>query len=197
MVVIQEVFRNLGTKSKWLVLSVIYREPGLCGREIARRTGLSWAPVREALEGLEEMGLIEKKTRGRSYHYYPNRQHLLYPALKQFFGELETCVAQIFKELNLAFRRQEALVLSVVLSPREALVIFEAPQEDQIGELRETLQAFWQKKGLGALAVSLVPVDQVAQNLSRIKQAEVILGIDPEALARKASISRKLSFFDF
>ncbi len=59
----REILKALNSKSKWLVLYTLYKEPGLSGRKIAQKAGLSWAPVKRALDQLQAIKLIRKEGR--------------------------------------------------------------------------------------------------------------------------------------
>ncbi len=79
------VFKNLNSRSKWLVLWVVFKKPGLSGRQVAEEAGLSWAPAKAALDYLAEKHFILVRERGRQKAYFPNEDHFLFPALRVFF----------------------------------------------------------------------------------------------------------------
>ncbi len=194
--VVNRVLRNLGTKSKWLVLEMIYQHPGLSGREIARRVDLSWAPVKEALDDLVDMGLVEWRPVGRAHLYFPNREHLFYPSLEAFFRGLEDSFAGLFEELNLLFRRWGGLLLSLAVFSEKVLAVFEDHSGLPSG-LKKELDSLWQRKGLKNPPLELLPLSKVQRELPSLLVAEAIYGLGVDSLARRLSLDEKLSFFDF
>ncbi len=153
------ILHELGSKSKWLVLYTLHKETGLTGRKIARRTGLSWAPVKRALDQLLEMHLIkfnqkEQEVRRRLFHL--NQEHFLYPALKAFFQEMEKLPQYLFEEMAREVLPEKGLLLGLKVAPTYLVIVV----KEKTAETKEKVRSFFEKKGLEPLGFKLVALTE-------------------------------------
>ena len=163
------ILHELGSKSKWLVLYILYKETGLTGRKIARRTGLSWAPVKRALDQLLEMhliGFVQKEQEARRRLFHLNQEHFLYPALKAFFKEMEKLPQYLFEEMARQVLPERGLLLGLKVAPTYLVIVVKKKNQ----ETEEKIRRFFAKKGLEPLGFKLVSgseflLDQELQKL--------------------------------
>lgn len=87
---------------------------GVSARDLARRAQVAHNRASEVLNALTQLGLARVQRAGRADLYQLNREHVLYPALHQLFGE-ET---KVHTELQRFLRRRLAKIDHV----REAFI---------------------------------------------------------------------------
>ncbi len=181
MLAAKEILKILNSKSKWLSLLVIFENAGISGRKVAQETGLAWAPVKNALDQLQKQGLLERKRKGKSYLYFPNKDHYLFPILKIFFKYLNELGKGLFHELaQEVFSPQKVDLVSLKVCDDLLLLIIEGEGEDLTGETRR----FLQKKGLSKLKFKLIPVSELQQQQKVIRISGKTFGADLEALLK-------------
>ena len=91
MLMPEEALKFLGTRSKWMVLYALYKYGSMSGREIARKSGISWMPAGSALAALVDVGLLHYEIDGNRKVYSLNKRHFLYGPLEGFFFALDKC----------------------------------------------------------------------------------------------------------
>lgn len=181
MLTAKEILKILNSKSKWLSLLVIFENAGISGRKVAQETGLAWAPVKKALDQLQEQGLLERERKGKSYLYFPNKDHYLFPILKNFFEYLNELGKDLFHELaQEVFSPQKVDLVSLKICDDLLLLIIKGEGED----LTEETRRFLKKKGLSKLKFKLIPVSELHQQQKIIRIPGKTFGADLEALLK-------------
>ncbi|GEM_PF-6845305 len=173
MIDVLSLLNELGSRSKWLILYTLYREAGLTGRKIAKKSGLSWAPIKRALDQLKEMQLIEGESGNNRNFFYLNQRHFLYPALKAFFKEMEQLPTYLFKEMANEIDVQRGVLLGLKVAPTYLVLIV----QEESPELHQRLKDFLEKKGLEPLSYKLVPAAEFKRNPRLQELPGPILGI--------------------
>ncbi len=155
MLEILKFFKNLNSFSKWCSLFIIYNTPGLSGRKISVISGMGWAPIKKSLDELCQHKLVVRQKDGRSYSYFPNNHHILYPFLKDLFEEMEHIHEVLFKDLSLTvFENTPEELLSLKLSSENIYLI---TLSEEVYRLERAIRNYLEKKGLGDLKLNLVP----------------------------------------
>ncbi len=156
-----KLIKVLNSASKWSILYIVYNCPGLSGRKIAYLAGMGWVPVRNSLEDLCHKHLIFRKKRGRAYVYFPNEDHILYPLLKRFFGQLDGLYESLYGDLEQRARehlREKLIGMKVTLSTLYCIT----PNDSH--HLRRFLEECLHQKGLTRLFnVEVVPYPRVRE----------------------------------
>ncbi len=179
MLTAKEILKILNSKSKWLSLLVIFENAGISGRKVAQKTGLAWAPVKNALDQLEEQGLLEREKKGKSYLYFPNKDHYLFPILKHFFDYLDKLGKVLFHELaQEVFSPQRVDLISLKVCDDLLLLIFKGEGEG----LTEEIRGFLRKKGLSRLKFKLISLSELPRQQKLLKLPGKTFGADLEAL---------------
>ncbi len=140
MFTVPEFFQQLNSASKWLVLWAVYREPGLTGRKVAKKAGLSWAPVKATLDWLLEEGFIYRKKQGRRYYYFPKQEHFLYPILQQIFALIESLGKRFFQELSEKVFAPQATLLTLKMSYKRLFLVIKGDLKGLNGKLSNYLE---------------------------------------------------------
>ncbi len=192
---VPEIFKKLNSKSKWLVLWVIYRSPGISGRKVSEEAQLPWTPAKNALDQLVEEGFVLRKKDGKAYLYYPNENHLLYPALNAFFSMVELAGRDLFNELSQkVFSPKGASLLSMKMVPERLFLVGKGAFE----ELKRHVERFVKEKGLRGLKVELLRPEEVKERRDVVSVKGFEYGLPMNSVgAGTTELERKLSFFRF
>jgi DNA-binding MarR family transcriptional regulator len=193
MLNVPTIFRRLNSASKWLVLWVVYRSPGLTGRKIAESVGLAWAPVKNALDWLTEESFIHREQEKKQYRYFPNQNHYLYQTLREIFALFDTCGKSLYRELaERIFAPQTALVALKVCGEKLFFIV-RGPVSGYEKKLREYLFA----RGLGEMSFEIVPLEEEARLKEIASLPGTHFGVPFSVILEAANKAKKLAFFTY
>ncbi len=188
----QEIFKRLNSRSKWLALWAVYKEPGLTGRQIAVKMGLSWAATKNALESLHEENFLHRKEGPKSFRYYPNKNHVLASFLKSVFNILESAGKFLFKELDSFLSQRNAKLVSLKISSKKFYLVIAASKNSK--DLFEKILSSKKLPGIDYEIVFLSETDRLKEIAS--SEGEEI-GLSLETLLEAVQKEKKLAFFSF
>ncbi|MBX6423582.1 hypothetical protein [Thermosulfurimonas sp. F29] len=157
-------FQQLNSVSKWSVLFIVYYNPGLSGRKISYLSGMGWVPVRNSLEDLCRRNFLIRKKKGRAYTYYPNKHHILYPLLKEFFQRLDRVHEILFEDLRRElFGPHEEELLALKLTPSTLYLITRSRADHLLSGVRKHLH----QRGLDFLRLEILSFEELTTEEKR------------------------------
>ena len=152
------IFQSLNSSSKWVVLSIVYRHPGLSGRKISHLSGMGWVPIRNSLEDLYRRHFILRQKSGRSYLYYPNEEHLFFPILKEFFEKLDKVHIYLYYDLRKSiFQDNDNDLLALKVSAPHLYLI--TRKEDKT--LKKKVHRYLKRRGLDFFSTEIIPFKEL------------------------------------
>ncbi len=148
------LFQTLNSSSKWVILSIVYRHPGLSGRKIFQLSGMGWVPIRNSLEDLYRQRFILRRKSGRSYLYFPNEEHIFFPLLKEFFEKIEEIHVQLYYDLRRSvFQENDNDLLALKISSSHLYLV--TRKEGQA--LEKKVATYLKRRGLEFLLTEIIP----------------------------------------
>ncbi|RUM89247.1 MAG: hypothetical protein DSZ24_01695 [Thermodesulfatator sp.] len=147
------LFRLLNSSSKWLILSIVYSNPGLSGRKISHLSGMGWVPIHNSLKELYQHRFILRQKVGKSYLYFPNEKHIFFPILKRLFQDLEKIHTVLYYDLQQKFKKNDQDLLALKLTASTLYLI----TRSECRHLREEVELYLAERGLGFMDFELIP----------------------------------------
>ncbi len=204
MLMPEDVLKFLGTRSKWMVLYVLYKNGSMSGREISRQSGVSWMPVGSALSVLVDVGLLNCEPDGNKKIYSLNEQHFLYGSLIEFFSSLERCQYQLLSALRDRFKGWgEPILLNMGICNAERLVLVTKGSVSSKRVISANVARLLDEMGYRKMKVEIYSIYEIANDhrlRSSLDRTCIWVGGSigkVKEILNSSEFDRRLAFFDF